>query len=68
MLPSGGSGAPLRGLTMSLIEGDATGVETIRTLDSDGTERYFDLNGRELPGRPDNGIYILNGKKLISNE
>ena len=68
MLQSGASGAPAHGLAMSFIEGDATGVEMIRTVDSDGTERYYDLYGRELPGKPDNGIYILNGKKHISNE
>lgn len=35
----------------------------VRTIDSDGTEHYFDLNGRLLPGRPAKGIYIHNGKK-----
>ena len=38
----------------------------IRTIDSDGTERYFDLNGRMLSGKPQKGIYIQNGKKYIN--
>ena len=68
MLQSGGSGAPMRGLTMFLSDGDATGIDTIRTIDADGTERYYDLYGRELPGKPESGIYIHNGKKIMSNE
>ena len=68
MLQSGGSSVQGRGLTMMLSDGDATGIDTIRTVDTDGTERYFDLYGRELPGKPESGIYIHNGKKIISNE
>jgi hypothetical protein len=31
-----------------------------------GTERYYDLNGRQLPGRPTSkGVYIHNGKKIM---
>jgi len=63
MLQSGGSGA--RSLAMELID-DATGINTIRTVDLDGTERYYDLNGRELQGKPEHGIYIYKGKKYIS--
>ena len=68
MLQSGGSYTQSRGLTMLLSDGDTTGVDTIRTIDTDGTERYFDLYGRELPGKPESGIYIHNGKKIMSNE
>ena len=53
---------------MFLSDGDATGIDTIRTIDADGTERYYDLYGRELPGKPESGIYIHNGKKIMSNE
>jgi hypothetical protein len=42
---------------------DPTGVVQIQTTDLDGTERYYDLSGRPLPGRPDHGIYIKNGRK-----
>ena len=42
------------------------GIDTIHTIDIDGTEHYYDLNGRELPSKPERGIYIHNGKKYIS--
>ena len=66
LLQRGGAGA--NSLSMELLDGidDPDGVETIRTIDSDGTERYYDLGGRELPGRPERGIYIHNGKKHVS--
>ena len=41
-----------------------TGI-TFRTDDADGTHRYFDLQGRQLSGRPSKGMYIENGKKYI---
>ena len=48
----------------SVIQGtDPTGITTIRTIESDGTSRYFDLQGRQLNGKPDKGVYIVNGKK-----
>lgn len=65
-LESGGAaGAPL---TMQFVDedGTVTGVDTIRLLDNDGTERYYDLNGRELPDKPtQKGVYIHNGKKVV---
>ena len=64
MLESGNSGGA-RSLTMQFVDGDANGIDTIRLIDSDGTELYYDLNGRELPGKPEHGIYIHNGKKHI---
>lgn len=33
----------------------------IRTTDKDGTEYYYDLNGRRLNGKPQRGLYIYNG-------
>jgi hypothetical protein len=44
---------------------DTTGISqtVVRTIDNDGTQYYYDLNGRRLPGRPQHGIYIHNGKK-----
>lgn len=38
---------------------------TIRTIDANGTSRYFDLQGRMLNGKPDKGIFIENGKKIV---
>ena len=43
-----------------------TGIQQILTVDSNGTERYFDLEGRLLLEKPQKGIYILNGKKYIN--
>lgn len=45
---------------------DATRIPVIRTIESDGTHRFFDLQGRPLNGRLTNGIYIENGKKLMA--
>lgn len=51
-------------LLMSFTDDDQpTGITAIQTVDLDGTERYYDLNGRQLPGRPDHGLYIKNGRK-----
>ena len=44
----------------------ATGIRpTIQTIETDGTSRYFDLQGRMLNGKPDKGLYIENGKKMF---
>ena len=46
--------------------GDTTGINpVIHTIDRDGTHRYFDLQGRLLPGPPAKGVYIQNGKKTV---
>ena len=43
-----------------------TGVWTIETIDADGTEQWYDLNGRKLQGKPTRkGTYIKNGNKVI---
>jgi len=48
------------------IEDDATGIHpVIHTIDLDGTERIYDLNGRLLKSKPSKGAYIKNGKKYI---
>ena len=41
-------------------------VPTIQTIDVDGTNRYFDLQGRLLNGKPVKGVYIENGKKVVN--
>ena len=38
----------------------------IHTIDDNNTHRYYDLQGRQLPRKPQRGIYIDNGVKLIS--
>lgn len=45
---------------------ETSGVEPIiHTIDADGTHHYFDLLGRPLNHKPEQGIYIDNGKKVI---
>ena len=48
-------------------EGEATGIApVIHTIDRDGTERWFDLSGRQLSGKPaKKGVYIHRGKKKV---
>ena len=44
----------------------STGIQpTLRTIDADGTSRYFDLQGRMLNGKPEKGLYIEDGKKIL---
>ena len=43
---------------------DEYGVEQLRTIDSDGTERVYDLSGRRISEHA-KGIIIKNGKKII---
>ena len=43
-----------------------TGIDaTIMTIDDDGTRRYFDLQGRLLNGKPDESLFIDNGRKVL---
>ena len=43
-----------------------TGVNPIiQAIEADGTARYFDLQGRMLQSKPDKGLYIENGKKVM---
>lgn len=54
-------------LDMVLEYDETIDVQQIRTIDADGTEHYYDINGRLLNGKPSQkGIYIHNGKKYIS--
>lgn len=64
MLESAGNGAKV--LTSKFVDDKTTVIDTIRLIDGDGTERYYDLNGRELPGKPERGVYIYKGKKYLS--
>ena len=61
LLPSARNANP--SIPMELENTD--GIDTIETIDADGTEHYYDLQGRELPGKPERGIYIHNGKKVV---
>ena len=44
---------------------DATGIDTMSDVRSKMEEVYYDLQGRKLSGKPNKGIYIQNGKKII---
>ena len=45
---------------------DPSGINpVIHTIDRNGTDRYYDLQGRQLSGKPAKGIYINNGKKIV---
>ena len=48
-------------------DGEATAIApVIHTIDRDGTERWFDLSGRQLNGKPaKKGVYIHRGKKQV---
>ena len=48
------------------LEDATTEIETIRTIDQDGTERIYDLNGRRIERILERGVYIKNGKKYMS--
>jgi hypothetical protein len=47
----------------TIFSDDAT---TIRTINADGSEQWYDMNGRKLSGMPNGkGAYIVNSKKVI---
>jgi hypothetical protein len=49
------------------VEDDPTAIRpVIHTIDLDGTERIYDLSGRPLNSKPNKGIYIINGKKIVT--
>ncbi len=52
-----------RSISMEL-DDSTTDIDSIRTIDSDGTERVYDLNGRLINGDA-RGIVIKNGKKVV---
>lgn len=62
--PSAGA----RALVTSFGDGDETGIHqtVMRTIDHDGTEHFYDLNGHRLSGKPQQGIYIHQGKKHVA--
>lgn len=56
-----------RALNMVIDDGETTTIDAvIRTIDADGTEHYYDMNGRLLSGKPQKGMYMHNGKKYIN--
>ena len=45
----------------------ATGIEMNKIGDNEGDDKVYDLQGRRVVN-PSNGIYIVNGKKVIMNK
>lgn len=65
---SGSSNAAQRLLSQFVNNGsETTDNVVIRTVDNNGDEHYYDLNGRLLPGKPNSGIYIHQGKKYVGH-
>lgn len=46
---------------------DPTAIQTpyYHLSDDKNGDRYFDLSGRELQGKPEKGVYIYKGKKIL---
>lgn len=56
-----------RFLDMTFEDDKTTAIApVIQTIDADGTEHYYDMNGRQLNGKPQKGIYIHQGKKYMN--
>ena len=64
LLPSArNAGARIR---MSLAgNGNTTGIDTIETVDRDGTHTYYDLQGRRIDPGNAKGVVIKDGKKIV---
>ena len=60
IVAAGGSEARL-----STVIGETTAIGNLRTVDLDGTEHWYDLNGRSIAAPAQRGIYVVNGKKII---
>ncbi len=65
LLPSARTAAARIGMSLIGSDDDTTGIDSFSTIDSDGTERTYDLQGREIDVRHAKGFVITNGKKTI---
>ena len=54
-----------RAISSWLEESLDNGETILKTIDSDGTERIYDLNGRMINESSGKGVYIKNGKKYV---
>ena len=67
LLLNGGNRAP--SLDMELEDNlnviEEPEIDTVKTIDRDGTEQIFDLSGRRLQRSPEHGLYIVNGRKYL---
>ena len=59
-------GGSARQYSVAVDADGTTAIKTLQTIDVDGTERWYDLNGHRLQGKPtQKGTYIVNGKKVV---
>ena len=57
---------PANSFEGDLFEEVATGVRpVIRTIEADGSNRIFNLQGRQMKGKPVKGVFIKEGKKYL---
>ena len=49
----------------SSFDGETVGIDSLRLIDRDGTERWYDLNGRRIEKPTRKGVYIHGGEKYI---
>jgi len=60
------SSAPASELLESAIGEGTTAIQNIQTIDKDGTEQWYDLNGRRIDGKSaKKGVYIQKDKKVM---
>lgn len=60
--------ANARELLESAIGEGTTAIQNIQTIDKDGTEQWYDLNGRRIDGKSaKKGVYIQKDKKVMSH-
>lgn len=52
-------------LNGNISDGNMTSIQNIRTVDQDGTEHWYDLNGRRIAKPTRKGLYIINGRKEV---
>ena len=65
LIPSANNANGNIGMELEELE-NLDGIDTIKTIDLDGTERVYDLSGRQVDENY-RGIVIKNGKKIIQN-
>ena len=46
-------------------DAEAAGIDTLRLTDSDGTEQWYDLNGRRIEKPTRKGVFIHGGRKEV---
>lgn len=44
--------------------GEPTGIQSLQLINRDGSEHWYDLNGRRIANPTAKGVYIINGKKV----